>query len=242
MRFRRGVSLLELLVVAVMGAIVVTGAARAFQAGVDFQARVVPERESQLDRQRFEDGVARLIRSAYISEDEQDATTYFIASNSSGGVSLTDAASADTIIFTVLGTPPPASYLNSSEDFETRNSTFGPQGGAAEIQLGTTPVGEAGERTGLFLREQRPSDGEPLQGGYEQVFEERVNSMFFEFWNGETWVGEWDTETQGERRLPAAVRVTYDFVGESNSRSFVVRVPLSDVTPESPLGFGGATP
>lgn len=242
MRTKRGVSLLELLVVAVMSGIVMLAVARAFSAGVEFQTQVVPERESQLDRQRFEDGIARLIRSAYISEDEIDATTYFVALNSSGGTGLSGAASADTIIFTVLGMPPVSSFLNSTEDFETRNLVYGPQGGAAEVQLGTTPVGDAGDRTGLFLREQRPSDGEPLQGGYEQVFEERVNSMFFEFWNGETWTGEWDTITQGERRLPAAVRVTYDFVGEEYSRTFVVRIPLSDVTQENPLGFGGATP
>lgn len=242
MRKTRGISLFELLVVATMGAIVITGAARAFSAGVDFQTRVVPEREVQLDRQRFEDGVARLIRAAYITEDEQDATTYFVASNSGGGVSLTDAASADTLVFTVLGIPPPASFLNSTEDFETRNQVFGPQGGVTEIQLGTTPIGEAGERTGLFLREQRPADGDPLQGGYEQVYEERVNSMYFEFWNGEAWTGEWDTIMQGARRLPAAVRVTYDFVGEEDSRSFVVRIPLSDVTPENPLAVGGEAP
>lgn len=242
MRRDRGVSMLELLVVAAMGAIVVAGVSRAFSAGVDFQTKVVPLREDQLDRQRFEDGIARLIRSAYITEDEQDATTYFVASNSTGGVTLTESASADTLIFTILGTPPPASFLNSTEDFETRNQIFGPQGGAAEIQLGTTPVGDTVEHSGLFLREQRPSDGEPLQGGYERVYEERVNSIFFEFWNGETWTGEWDTILQGERRLPAAVRVTYDFVGEEQSRSFVVRIPLSDVTAENPLGFGGATP
>ena len=90
------------------------------------------------------------------------------------------------------------------------------------------------------MREQRPSDGDAYQGGYESVLDSRVASMSFEFWNGETWQGEWDTLTQGSRRLPAAIRVTYTFDGEeSTPHSFVVRIPLSDVTPDNPLGVGG---
>jgi hypothetical protein len=236
----RGISLFELLVVVAMGGLIAAGAARAFVAGVDFQARVVPGREDHLSRQRFEDGLARLLRQAYISTNEQDATTYFVAGVGGGDSGVGTTPGADTLIFTVLGSPPPASFMASEEDFETRNDTYGPQGGAAEIQISTFPVGEAGERTGLFLREQRPSDGDPYQGGTETVLDERVSSMTFEFWNGEAWTYEWDTITQGERRLPAAVRVTYTFAGEVDTNHiFIVRLPLSDVTPDNPLGVGG---
>ena len=240
MRRQRGVSLLELLVVAVMSALVTAGAVRAFTSGIEFQTNVVPRREAQLERHRFEDGIKNLIKAAYVSTNEQDATTYFIAGSSSGeSGGLSEGAAADTLIFTVLGLPPTASFINSEDDFETKNETFGPQGGAAEIQISTVPVGDAGEHTGLFLREQRPSDGVPYEGGFESVWNDQVASIFFEFWNGESWVTEWDTVTQGERRLPAAVRVTYSFVGDENQTSFIVRVPLSDVTPDNPLGVGG---
>lgn len=238
---KSGVSLLELLVVAFMGSLVIAASLRAFTTTLGFQTRVVPGREEQLSRLRFEDGLIKLIRSAYLSDDAQDATTYFIAGTggeTGGGPSAS--TGADTLIFTVLGTPPNASFQASTEDFETRNEIYGPQGGAAEVQLSTFPVGDAGERTGLFIREQRPSDGDPYQGGYESVLDDRVVSMSFEFWNGEAWVYEWDTITQGERRLPAAVRITYAFAGEEESpRVLVVRVPLSDVTPDDPLGVGG---
>ncbi len=238
---RRGVSLIELLVVITMSALVVIGAVRAFSAGLDYQLRVIPAREEHLSRQRFEDRLARLIRSAYISTDEQDPSTYFIAGVGGGSEPAPGASvGADTLVFTVLGMPPNSSFAASQEDFETRNEIFGPQGGAAEIQISTFPVGEAGDRVGLFVREQRPSDGDPYQGGFESVLEARVVSMTFEFWNGEAWTYEWDTQTQGARRLPAAVRVTYAFEGEEETpRVLVVRLPLSDVTPENPLGVGG---
>lgn len=244
-RRQAGVSLLELLVVAAMGALVTAGAVRAFSAGVDFQTRVVPERESQLHRQRFEDKLIQLLQSAYMSADDADQTTYFIGGSSSGETDLTDTASADTLIFTILGIPPSASFMNSQEDFEVRNQKFGPQGGACEIQISTSPVGEAGDRSGLFLREQRPSDGDPYQGGFESVLNEEVTSISFEFWNGEAWVGEWNTLTQGSRRLPAAIRVTYARTGESERpRVIIVRIPLSDATPDNPVGVegGGAAP
>jgi prepilin-type N-terminal cleavage/methylation domain-containing protein len=236
---QRGVSLLELLVVAAMGALLMAGAVRAFQAGIQYQTDVIPRREEQLGRQRFEEGLAKLLRAAYVSPSEQDATTYF-AAGSSTGQSLTQDASADTLVFTVLGLPPDAAFFTSVEDFEARNEIYGPQGGPAELQISTSPVGDAGGREGLFLRVQRPSDGDPFQGGFESVLDERVASMAFQFWNGETWVAEWDTTTQGSRRIPAAIRVTYAFEGEEHSPIvFVVRLPLSDVTPENPLGVGG---
>jgi hypothetical protein len=227
-----------------MMAVITVGAVSAFQSAIEFQTEIVPARQEQLDRFRFEEGLAQLIRAAYVSDNAQDSTTYFIAGSSSGGTGVGNAPMADTLILTVLGTPPIASFMNSQDDFETRNEVFGPQGGAAEIQISTAPVGEAGERFGLFVREQRPSDGDSFQGGYESVYDSRVSSIGFEFWNGESWQGDWDTVNQGERRLPAAVRVTYTFEGEEDApRSFVVRIRLSDVTPENPLGVGaGGTP
>ena len=41
-----------------------------------------------------------------------------------------------------------------------------------------------------------------------------------------------------EPRLPSAIRVTYTLEGEDSSRAMIVRIPLSDVTPENPAGVG----
>jgi len=69
-----------------------------------------------------------------------------------------------------LGLPVPNEpfpVTNTTDDFETQQTLYGPVGGVSEISLSTTAVGDAGSHTGLFERRQTPSDGDPTQGGTE---------------------------------------------------------------------------
>jgi len=69
-----------------------------------------------------------------------------------------------------------------------------------------------------------------------------VQSIGFEFYDGTQWVGSWDTTAAGQRRLPAAIRVSYKLTADPNTTHvFVVRLPLSDVTPNNPVSNGGTT-
>jgi hypothetical protein len=134
-----------------------------------------------------------------------------------------------------------ATILNPPEtsDFETLNDQYGPQGGVAEIQLSLTPVGQpASSDTGLFLREQRPADSDSSQGGNESLLMPNVTTIQFEFFDGLQWQETWDTITSGSRRIPSAVRVTYQLTGEDQQRFIIVRLPFSDVTPTNPVTVG----
>ncbi len=95
-------------------------------------------------------------------------------------------------------------------DFETRNESFGAVGGLSEVSVSDTPVGEnaPADLNATFMREQRPADSDPDQGGYEKVFSDRATQITFEFYDGQEWLTEWDTR-DGNRVLPYAVRVRY---------------------------------
>jgi prepilin-type N-terminal cleavage/methylation domain-containing protein len=240
---RRAFTLIELLVTIAIVGILSAAIARAFGAGVDYVERTEARRVEQEGRARFEDQLSALLRRAGLSTDATDTSSYFIASVSGGGGGGTLGGNADTIVFNVRGAPLSGAYLASSDDFETRNERFGPQGGTAEIQLSLTPVGEAGDREGLFIREQRPADGDPTQGGLESVFNDEIRSIGFEFWDGQEWQTTWDTQTQQEPRLPAAIRVSYTFEGDDSNqpRVLIVRLPTSDVTADDPVVEGAGT-
>ncbi|HVK06205.1 MAG TPA: hypothetical protein VM490_22230 [Armatimonadaceae bacterium] len=66
--------------------------------------------------------------------------------------------------------------------------------------------------------------------------------MGFQFFSGTEWVTTWDTVAGGERRLPAAVRVSYMLKedAEGTVRSILVPIPTSDVTATNPSLNGGA--
>ncbi|MBX3117533.1 MAG: prepilin-type N-terminal cleavage/methylation domain-containing protein [Fimbriimonadaceae bacterium] len=246
MRSRQaGITLIETLLVAAMSAIILTGVSSSYVAAHNFQARIAPRQEQAAIQRTFEDRVTRLLETAFLTAEE-DTTTFFVASidgenpiepSASGSTSL-----PDTLIFTSAGTTTSGAFLNTSatETFEDLNATYGPQGGVAEFGLSVLAVGDPAGRTGLFLREQRPSDGDAFQGGYESVMDEHVTSIGFEFFDGIQWVTEWDTTIATEKRLPAAVRVTYTLDSDDGSNHvFTVRLMFSDVTPENPAATSG---
>lgn len=227
----RGMTLIELMVVLSVTAILVVTVSLAYSEGVKFQSRV-PERDAALQSiARFEERLRLLLQGAYLTTDETDNASYFLTLSASG-----DLANPDTLVFTTLGAPATNAYLQATDDFETLNDRFGPQGGIAEVALSMIPVGEPPEEsdTALYARLQRPPDGDPTQGGNERAFVQNIESITFEFWDGVQWVVEWNTQTQ-QRRLPAAVRVTYHIVDEEDDRVMTVRLPHSDVTPDDPI-------
>lgn len=240
---RAGVTLIELLTVIVISAFLAVALSNAFSVAARFAGQTRFARE-ELQRQiAFEDRLRGLISRAYVDADEASTTTYFYGRQDGGSGGLVTGVVATELVFTTVDGQIPGAALASTEaEFAARNEEVGPVGGVKEVRLGISPVGEAGGRTGLFLREQTPADEDPDQGGFERVIDERVTSISFEFFDGIEWLGEWSTQT-GERRVPAAVRVTYTFEGEETPRVLVIRLKNSDVTPNNPIGAtGGTTP
>jgi len=226
---RRGLTLIELLVVLGISVILIGSVALAYDAGMKFQLRV-PQEDAALRRVvQFEERMRNLVEGAFLTTDETDVTSYFMSLSTSGNL-----AAQDTIVFTTLGLGANGAFLQSTDDFDTLNGRFGAQGGLAEVAISTIPIGDAPVDGALFLRVQRPADGDPSQGGYESVLIENVEFFTFEFYDGLDWVTEWSTDT-GQRRLPAAVRITYKFTDEEQDRVLTFRLPLSDVTAENPL-------
>jgi type II secretory pathway pseudopilin PulG len=228
----RGVTLLELLIALILIVMVTGAVTRSFILSLDYEQRLRESRQVGDRYRNFEDRLSNLLKRAYLSTDGNDSSTYFI------GADVQAESASDTptesLTFTIAGTRVPANLMNSQDDFETLNDRVGPQGGVAEVTLGMTPIGQATVQDGLFIREQRPSDGDPSQGGTEEVFSTDVDSIQFEFYDGAQWLPNWDTRT-GQKRLPSAVRVTYKLTDDEDDHVIVARLPLSDVTPLNPL-------
>lgn len=224
---RKAFTLIELLVAITILGILLGGLTAAYTSSIDQDARIRQGRDEVATRLAFETRLSDLLRHAYLSADAADTTTYFVAEDTGAG--------AQTMTFTVLGQRVPRAVVNATDDFETLNERFGPQGGVAEVSFSLTPVGNAPVTNGLFLREQRPSDGDPTQGGFEEVLDENINQVSFEFWDGLAWVPSWDTRTMTERRLPAAIRMTYRLTDDNEDRTYIVRIPGSDVTANNPI-------
>ena len=230
MNRRSGLTLIEMMLALGMAVLILAALSGSISVALDWQRRQPEARERRERINRFQDRMRVLLQSAYLAPDTEDAAAYFIAELSSGAGEF-----ADQINFSGIGNPPSGAYLSDdNNDFQNLNTRFGPQGGRVEYGLSLVPVGTSPYSTGLYLREQRPADGDPTQGGYESMLNEEVESIQFEFYDGINWVGTWDTRNDG-RRLPSAVRITYHLAGESLDRVFVVRIPLSDVTPENPI-------
>ncbi len=212
--------------------------AGAFAAAVQYQTHVPDSRRTFLAQSSFENRLRDLLGRAYMDEDQANLNTCFIAGTGDGSTT-SDTTTPDTITFTTIGRPIPGTFQSSTEtDFEKRNQSLGTAGGVAEVRLGLTPIGDPGTHTGLFIREQLPADEDHDQGGYESVLSEEVDSIGYEFFDGLDWITTWDS-TQGERRLPAAVRVTYTFAGDSVQHVLVVRLRNSDVTFNNPIQTAG---
>lgn len=229
---RRGFTVVEMIVVMVMTAIVLAGAFMAYANAFGYEERARAARERSNVGRATDDRLREWIRRAVLSTLTTDTTSYFIGGTESD---------ASTLTFTALGDRPGSSYLASNEPFETSNERFGPQGGTAEVSFSLTGIGDGGSRTGLFLRVQRPADGDPSQGGYQELLDETIESISYEFWTGESWTTNWNTQADDTPRLPGAVRVTYRRTGEDHDRVLVVTIPASDATSNNPVVVAGGT-
>jgi hypothetical protein len=177
----------------------------------------------------MEDELTRLIQGARLSAST--TSSYFQSETDSGGSNL----GCDRITFTTIGDGVPMASVYSDDDFQTQQTSRGPVGGLAEVSIGTTPVGDPGDKTGLFERLQRPSDTDPTQGGNEFLIDSNVDSIGFEFYDGNEWIDSWDTTT-GAVRLPQAVQVSYTLKDDTahTTHLFVVPIPASNVTSLNP--------
>jgi prepilin-type N-terminal cleavage/methylation domain-containing protein len=152
------------------------------------------------------------------------------SSGASQGSGVGAYGTPNTLVFCVGGMAPLSTYLASNDDFETLNTNFGPQGGIQEVQISQDPVGGQGQgKTGLFIRVQTPADDDPTQGGNETMICPELTQLGFELFDGNQWQTSWDSRSQGTTpgAMPAAIRVTYRFKGDTEDRVFVVRIPAS---------------
>lgn len=236
----RGITLLELLAALVVAGMLVSSLAMAFSTSLRAYLRS-PDALDRVDEDRaLEKRLTNLISRAWVSSGDTDQTSYFIAGNGDEqGIGSSDSASE--ITFTVLGEPISAPAMSAQDlTFEERNERFGPLGGVTEVRIGTSPIGDAGDATGMFLRRQTPSDEDPLQGGEEELLDSRISDLTFEFWDGQEWLGQWDTTTD-ERRVPSAIKLTYTISEDDAERQrvLVIRLANSDISSAVPLGSGG---
>ncbi len=230
MRRVRAITLLELLVAVAVMAVLVGAMAYAFSAGAQFERTAARQRIERGQVEALETRLTRLIQGAILpARGETDGSTYFTGSAESGDSTL----GAERLTFLTTERAVPLAARESEDDFETQHEVRGPMGGLAEVSLSLTPVGDAGDKTGLFERLQRPADSDPDQGGVERVLLSGVTKLGFEFYNGTEWVSSWETSTDSFR-LPAAVRVNYVLDSESATRRLIVSIPTSDVTPDDP--------
>ncbi len=224
---RSGFTLIELLVAAIMVAIISLSLAGAFRYGIYYQTHSESSRDAELERTQFEDRVRSLLENATVSTDATNNAVFFLAGSDAAG-------SDERLTFTTTIPYISGAQMDSQDDFETQNANIGPQGGLEEISFGLSPVGQTTQTSGLFLREQRPADGDSTQGGTESVLEPNVTAIQWEFFDGLTWQTTWDT-AQTNRRIPSAVRVTYQLSSDQDQHVFIVRLARSDVTPDNPV-------
>ena len=236
----RGLTLIELMVAIVITAIIAASAGQATFVAVRHNASARAYRLAATRDAQFEDKLRVLISSACLSTVTTDPASYYLGGDAAGDTDQNITTSGAGLVFTALGERLPAEYVTSQDDFETLNQTYGPKGGLTEISISQSAIGNAPVATGLSLRKQTPADGDSSQGGFESSLDPDIESISFEFYNGETWDLAWDSTSMDVPRLPAAVRVTYSRTSDSTERIFVVRLPLSDVTPDDPVTEGGS--
>lgn len=239
----RGLTLVELMVALVITTIIAISAAQTTYVAVRHGASAKEFRVAATRDARFEDKLRALISSACLATLNTETASYYIGGDAAGNTDSNLTTSGAALVFTALGDRLPAEYVTSQDDFETLNQTYGPRGGLSEIAITQSATGNSPVSTGIFLRKQTPADGDETQGGYESSLDSDISSISFEFYNGETWDLSWDTSSMDTPRLPAAVRVTYSRTSDGQERTFVVRLPLSDVTPDNPVtnSTNGAT-
>lgn len=239
----RAFTLLELLIALAIGGILVSALTMAFFAATQYELRAPETRRRDFARYEFEDRLRTLLAHAYVSDNANDGHTYFFTEAGDDNQLGNDFTGAPGLTWTALGLRTSASALESDEaDFVTRNETFGPIGGVTELTLSETPIGDdaPADQIGVFLREQRPADDDPYQGGYESLLSDRASSLIFEFYDGLEWLSDWTTQ-DGDRTMPAAIRVTYVWDGDTE-RPFQVIVNLLSTLSNQQAPSSGVTP
>ena len=231
---QRAVTLLELLVSLFMTVLVLWALTGAYIAGLDYSRRA-PERiaafQEETGKRR---SISDLLARAYLSPRVDDQSTYFIGWAASG-----QGLQVDTLTFTTIADRPQGGYTREVDtDFETLHIDYGPQGGVTEIALSTTPIGVAPEGEGIFIREQRPADGDYTQGGSERLLIPDARNLTFRFWDGVEWIDTWDTFAN-QRRLPSAVEISFNIGDTDDLEIYVVRLRNSDITSLDPLVLEG---
>ncbi|MEI7576712.1 MAG: prepilin-type N-terminal cleavage/methylation domain-containing protein [Armatimonadota bacterium] len=237
----RGLTLVELMVAIVITALIAASAGQATYVAVRHNASAKAYRTVATRDQQFEDRLRTLISAACLSTVTTDPASYYLGGDAAGDTDQSITTSGAGLVFTALSEKLPAEYVNSQDDFETLNQTYGPRGGLCEISISQSAIGNAPVSTGLFLRRQTPADGDSSQGGFESSLDSDIESISFEFYNGESWDLSWDSTAMDVPRLPSAVRVTYSRTSDSKEHVFIVRLPLSDVTPDNPVTAGSST-
>ena len=230
MNRRRGYTVVEMVVVLAMTAVILAAAFGALANSYGYDERARASRESGANVRRTEDRLRDWLRRAALSSVNTDTASYMI-----GG----QAGTESDLTFTAAGERLASSYTASNLDFETANERFGPEGGMAEVSLSLTGIGDGASRTGLFLRVQRPADGDPSQGGMQELLDPDVETLSWEFYDGQAWQSQWNTQALGDPRLPSAIRLTYRRRGEDSDRILTVAVPSSDATATNPVLTGG---
>ena len=219
-----------MVVVIAMTAVILAAAFGALRNSYGYDERARASRESGANVLRTEDRLREWLRRASLSSLETDTASYMI-----GGVAGTES----DLTFTAIGERLPASYMASNLEFETANERFGPEGGSSEVSLSLTGIGDGAGQTGLFLRIQRPADGDPSQGGLQELLDSDIETVSWEFYDGQAWQTEWNTQAMSTPRLPSAIRATYRRRNENSDRILTVAIPSSDATSANPVLTGG---
>ncbi|HLP00068.1 MAG TPA: prepilin-type N-terminal cleavage/methylation domain-containing protein [Fimbriimonas sp.] len=238
MRARRGFTLVELMVVLLAMSMILAASASVVREAIQHTERVKDSRVISERDALFEDRIRSIVRAAYLSTDQTDASSYFIGGEDVDNEVSGNIGGGTQLIFTALTSKLPADLIQSGDDFETLNEQRGPLGGVTEISISLTPVGNAPVSDGMFLRKQTPADGDPSQGGYESVLDPDIRTIGLEFFDGTDWVEEWNTQQSNTPRLPSAVRILYSREGDNQDHYIVVHLPHSDVTPDNPVIVG----
>jgi prepilin-type N-terminal cleavage/methylation domain-containing protein len=229
---RRGFTLVELLIVVIVVGLVSAAVGRAYVAGIDYNARANQARQTADEHGAVRRQLAALLRHAYLSPNPDEAASFFISTTGEAGM-------ASDLVFSASGRPLPPQALDADGTFEELNERFGTLGGVEEIALSLQPFANVGDASGVFLRRQQPADGDPGQGGFEELLLPNVVELGFEFFDGAAWQASWDTQGMEPARLPAAVRVHYRLERDAEAQTFVVRLINSDATADDPVPAGG---
>lgn len=235
----QGFTIVEVLLALSLSAVLAAALGFTFSAAFRLQKSHTDGQAAADQTGRLEQEITRIIRGAKLTSTATDTASFFQGVNSGGETDL--GCDRLTLTTTAPGTTV-AAQTNTTDDFETQQTMYGPVGGVSEISLSTTAVGDAGSHTGLFERRQTPSDGDPTQGGTESVLDSDIDQIGFQFWNGTQYQTTWDT-TAGDRRLPASVQVSYRLKNDPEQivHMFVVAIPASDVTALNPDSAQGGT-